>query len=123
MSYEETKRRLYSQIGVSNGESSGMTESSSGSVSGYDAMRESLYQRIGMKAPERRAEMKDFYTPFKTVSMKPSEKTQSGRREENLSDLEREIRDLEAIIEGTEYDWTDVNQRNKGRQDTDRMKG
>ena len=43
----------------------------------------------------------------------------SGREE--TDSLEQEIRDLEAIIDGTDYDWTDVNQRNKASQAVDRL--
>ena len=133
MSYEETKRRLYSQIGVSYGESNGAQDVSAGSVSGYDAMRENLYQRIGMKEPERRAETKDFYTPFKTVSTEPSGKTQSSRRtekmqsvrqKENLSELEREIMDLEATLydDSPDFDWTDASQRKQYDDEVTRLK-
>lgn len=87
MSYEEIKRKLYAQIGVTYGESNGAQGVSAGSVSGYDAMREKLYQGIGMKAPERVAETKDFYTPFKTVR-EEMEKEISSRNEKQSATTE-----------------------------------
>lgn len=40
----------------------------------------------------------------------------------DISALEQEIQDLKSFIDETEYDWTDVNQRNKASQDVDRLR-
>ncbi len=52
MNYDETRKKLYEQIGTP-GSSQGTNTDAGSSVADYDAMRDSLYRDIGVKTPKR----------------------------------------------------------------------
>ena len=74
MSYQETKKKLYQQIGVTPGGSQGDSAGSSASTgaSSYESVRSSLYKGIGMKPPTRSSK-KDYSTAdFETARSRAS---------------------------------------------------